>query len=82
MKKTVGFVDLENSKNQGKSFAEMNWQDEAEDPNTKIFIGQVPIMLKSSYCILGGLRDQDLHEISEFLYNQVSKKFEKYFFFL
>lgn len=73
MKKTVRVADPEDPKNQGNSFAEMNWEDEAEDPATKVFIGQVPIMLKSSYCILSGLRDQDLHEVGECPYDQVSR---------
>jgi len=81
MKKTVRVADPEDPKNQGNSFAEMNWEDEAEDPNTKVFIGQVPIMLKSSYCILSGLRDQDLHEVGECPYDQVSKKFFNLFLY-
>jgi len=77
MKRIVRVADPEDPKNQGNSFADMNWRDEAEDPITKVFIGQIPIMLKSKYCQLSGLSDQDLHEIGECPYDQVS-----YFFFI
>ncbi|KAG4106888.1 DNA-directed RNA polymerase II subunit RPB2 [Neocallimastix lanati (nom. inval.)] len=70
MTKTVRVADPEDPKNQGYSFADMNWENEVEDPSTKVFIGQVPIMLKSSFCILNGLGDQELHEVGECPYDQ------------
>jgi len=75
MTKTVRVADPEDPKNQGYSFADMNWENEVEDPSTKVFIGQVPIMLKSSFCILNGLGDQELHEVGECPYDQVRKLF-------
>ncbi|RUS20720.1 hypothetical protein BC937DRAFT_94527 [Endogone sp. FLAS-F59071] len=36
---------------------------------SKVFIGKVPIMLKSTYCILNGLPDKDLHELNECPYD-------------
>ncbi|ORX89614.1 DNA-dependent RNA polymerase II second largest subunit [Basidiobolus meristosporus CBS 931.73] len=37
---------------------------------TKVFIGKVPIMLRSTFCILSGLEDKDLHELNECPYDQ------------
>ena len=35
-------------------------------PNTvKMFIGKIPIMLRSTYCLLSGLTDRDLTELNE-----------------
>ncbi len=34
-------------------------------------ISQVPIMLRSSFCILHELSDKDLHELNECPYDQV-----------
>lgn len=42
---------------------------EGEDPietqHQKIFIGKIPIMLRSTYCLLSGLTDRDLTELNE-----------------
>ena len=44
-------------------------QHEDEDPiehqNPKTFIGKIPIMLRSTYCLLNGLTDRDLTELNE-----------------
>ncbi len=42
---------------------------EGEDPvetmHQKTFIGKIPIMLRSTYCLLNGLTDRDLTELNE-----------------
>jgi DNA-directed RNA polymerase II subunit RPB2 len=42
---------------------------DGEDPvkttHQKTFIGKIPIMLRSTYCILSGLTDRDLTELNE-----------------
>ncbi|ORX36992.1 beta and beta-prime subunits of DNA dependent RNA-polymerase [Piromyces finnis] len=55
----------------GNSFAEMNWEDEAEDPNTKVLLVKSNYV-KSSYCMLSGLRDHELYEVGECPYDQVT----------
>ena len=44
-------------------------QKEDEDPeeqqHQKTFIGKIPIMLRSTYCLLNGLTDRDLCELNE-----------------
>ncbi|THH33154.1 hypothetical protein EUX98_g1063 [Antrodiella citrinella] len=40
-----------------------------EKDETKVWIGKVPIMLRSTYCILHNLRDQDLHDLNECPYD-------------
>lgn len=39
---------------------------------SKVFIGRVPIMLRSKFCVLYGLGDKDLIELGECPYDQVS----------
>jgi DNA-directed RNA polymerase II subunit RPB2 len=36
-----------------------------EEPHLKTFIGKIPIMLRSTYCLLNGLTDRDLTELNE-----------------
>ena len=42
---------------------------EGEDPietkHSKTFIGKIPIMLRSTYCLLNGMTDRDLTELNE-----------------
>ncbi|KAJ1973884.1 DNA-dependent RNA polymerase II, partial [Dimargaris xerosporica] len=75
MEKSVLVVDPNDPRNQGlTSFPEMHAVEERDesDPRgpTKVFIGKVPIMLRSNFCILHGLSDQDLHEVNECPYDQ------------
>ncbi|KAF7303246.1 DNA-directed RNA polymerase subunit beta [Mycena kentingensis (nom. inval.)] len=42
---------------------------EAEEPSTKVWIGKVPIMLRSTFCILRDLADADLHDLNECPYD-------------
>lgn len=40
-------------------------EDEVKTTHSKTFIGKIPIMLRSTYCILSGLTDRDLTELNE-----------------
>ena len=40
-------------------------EDPAEHQHPKAFIGKIPIMLRSTYCLLNGLTDRDLTELNE-----------------
>nr|QIS77011.1 DNA-directed RNA polymerase II subunit [Pterula cf. loretensis] len=52
---------------------ETQWRLESgDDENTepiKVWIGKVPIMLRSSYCILNELQDKDLYDLNECPYD-------------
>ena len=39
--------------------------DSVEHQHQKIFLGKIPTMVRSSYCILNGLADRDLTELNE-----------------
>lgn len=43
---------------------------EREEVSEKIFVGEVPIMLKSSYCLLNTLRREEAAELGECPYDQ------------
>lgn len=40
-------------------------EDAVETQHQKTFIGKIPIMLRSTYCLLSGLTDRDLTELNE-----------------
>uniref|UniRef100_A0A914C9Z3 DNA-directed RNA polymerase subunit beta n=1 Tax=Acrobeloides nanus TaxID=290746 RepID=A0A914C9Z3_9BILA len=40
-------------------------EDEKETKYPKVFIGKIPIMLRSSYCMLSNMNDRDLTELNE-----------------
>lgn len=40
-------------------------QDPVETQHSKTFVGKIPIMLRSTYCLLSGLTDRDLTELNE-----------------
>lgn len=40
-------------------------QEPETELNSKIYIGKIPIMLRSTYCVLSGLTDRDLTELNE-----------------
>ena len=40
-------------------------EDPVESQHQKTFIGKIPIMLRSTYCLLNGLTDRDLTEVNE-----------------
>ncbi|THV07642.1 DNA-dependent RNA polymerase II second largest subunit [Dendrothele bispora CBS 962.96] len=48
------------------------WETEHDsglDEGAKVWIGKVPIMLRSTFCILRGLSDQDLYDLNECPYD-------------
>lgn len=42
-----------------------------EEPLNKVYIGKVPIMLRSTYCMLSESSDKDLADLGECPYDQV-----------
>lgn len=40
-------------------------EEEQETVYGKVFVGKIPIMLRSSYCMLSNMNDRDLTELSE-----------------
>ncbi|OMJ07383.1 DNA-directed RNA polymerase II subunit RPB2 [Smittium culicis] len=75
VRKRVLLADPNDPRNVGvSSAADMHME---EDPNEreerdfrKIFIGKVPIMLRSNYCLLHTLTDNDLYGVAECPYDQ------------
>lgn len=55
-----------------KPYGEMDWSPEGpqDESMTKVWIGKVPIMLRSNFCILSGLNDPDLYDLNECPYDQ------------
>ena len=45
-------------------------EDEEEEEFSKVFLGQVPIMLRSTYCILSESNDRELTDLGECPYDQ------------
>jgi DNA-directed RNA polymerase II subunit RPB2 len=57
-----------------KRMIEIDGDEEVEletEELSKVFIGRVPIMLRSKFCVLYGLGDKDLIELGECPYDQV-----------
>ncbi|KAH9178754.1 DNA-dependent RNA polymerase II second largest subunit [Lactarius sanguifluus] len=52
---------------------DMNWETELEDKpqadNPKVWIGKLPIMLRSTFCILSGLGERELYDLNECPYD-------------
>ena len=74
MKKELYFADPNNPRNQeAMSADELVWTlDETEAQEfQKIFIGKIPIMLKSAYCHLSKMSEADCHQVNECPYDQV-----------
>lgn len=40
-------------------------QEPESEEHSKVYIGKIPIMLRSTYCVLNGLTDRDLTELNE-----------------
>ncbi|KAF8516141.1 DNA-dependent RNA polymerase II second largest subunit [Hysterangium stoloniferum] len=55
-----------------KPFGDMDFRPEgpADEGMTKVWIGKVPIMLRSNFCILSDLSDLDLYDLNECPYDQ------------
>ncbi|EJT99968.1 DNA-dependent RNA polymerase II second largest subunit [Dacryopinax primogenitus] len=52
---------------------EMIWESQNTDADKeihKIWVGKVPVMLRSTFCILSGLSDGDLYDLNECPYDQ------------
>lgn len=49
-------------------------EDEEEEEFSKVFLGQVPIMLRSTYCILSESNDRELTDLGECPYDQVRRR--------
>jgi DNA-directed RNA polymerase II subunit RPB2 len=66
--------DPDNPRQAGETY--LQWEEEvAEDETeenrvTKVYAGKVPIMLKSKYCLLRDVNDQELHNWNECPYDQ------------
>lgn len=43
---------------------------EPEEPMSKVYIGKVPIMVRSNFCMLRGLRDDEFYALDECPYDQ------------
>lgn len=73
MKKEVRVADPNHPTNLGiDNLVEMVWEVEQADENyQKVFIGNVPLMLKSDYCTLNGEEDAELERMGECPYDQV-----------
>lgn len=64
--------DEENSGDEGneKGGPKYAWDLEHDSEATKVFVGKMPIMLKSQYCILKDFREDELYSLSECPYDQ------------
>ena len=72
MKKEIKYADPNNPINMNATEdTEMEWEvEEADAEYQKVFIGRVPIMLRSEYCILSELSDKELCDNGECPYDQ------------
>ncbi|KAJ3181120.1 DNA-dependent RNA polymerase II [Gaertneriomyces sp. JEL0708] len=73
VKKKVQFADPTDPRNQdAQTMAEVVWETEQEDEEyEKVFIGKVPIMLRSAYCSLTGIDAQvGVQSVGECPYDQ------------
>lgn len=53
--------------------SDVEWQpiaSESDDSISKVYIGKVPIMLRSKFCMLRGLREHEFYELNECPYDQ------------
>ena len=61
---------LEDGRQPGETYYQWEVEDGQEDEApTKVFIGKLPIMLKSKYCLLKDTTDQELHNYGECPYD-------------
>ncbi|KAK9353950.1 hypothetical protein V1523DRAFT_409704 [Lipomyces doorenjongii] len=52
---------------------EVVWEaesEETEEPESKVFIGKVPIMLRSQFCMLRWLKEHEFYDVNECPYDQ------------
>ena len=67
----IGDLDTDAEKQPGGKY--LHWENEDGDDDqepTKVFVGKLPIMLRSKYCLLKDLSEQDLHNWNECPYDQ------------
>ncbi|KAI8817226.1 DNA-directed RNA polymerase II subunit RPB2 [Fimicolochytrium jonesii] len=66
IKKKIEFADPKHPRNRDVTLAsEMYWQTEQEEEDfTRVFIGKVPIMLRSNYCSLGEITSSEAPSLS------------------
>ncbi|CAJ0745456.1 1243_t:CDS:10 [Entrophospora sp. SA101] len=76
MKEEIIYADPKDPKNAGKTslnemFNESDLRtDLDENSYDKVFIGKIPVMLKSTFCVLHGLKDKSLYALNECPYDQ------------
>ncbi|CAG8591271.1 30148_t:CDS:10 [Gigaspora margarita] len=76
MKEEALYADPRAPENRGKpTLAEMFDEnklkdDPDEETYDKVFVGKIPVMLKSTYCVLHGLDDEHLYALNECPYDQ------------
>ena len=64
-------MDYEDDKPPGETF--LHWENEsseAEQEMIKVFVGKLPMMLKSKFCLLKSLNEQELHNWGECPFDQ------------
>nr|ALK02050.1 RNA polymerase II second largest subunit [Starmerella magnoliae] len=68
MKKRVLYQkDSGNMEDQAEWYSDPN---EPEEPISKVYTGKVPIMVRSNFCMLRGLRDDEFYALDECPYDQ------------
>jgi DNA-directed RNA polymerase II subunit RPB2 len=72
MKKEIRVADPASADNAlFNDLGDMVWEVEhCDDEYQKVFIGKVPIMLRSAYCVLANLSDSELEQVGECPYDQ------------
>ncbi|CAG8701706.1 25133_t:CDS:10, partial [Dentiscutata erythropus] len=76
MKEEALYADPRAPENRGKPtlaemFDENKLKDDPEEETyDKVFVGKIPVMLKSTYCVLHGLDDEHLYALNECPYDQ------------
>ncbi|KAA8904565.1 hypothetical protein FN846DRAFT_952578 [Sphaerosporella brunnea] len=60
----------EHGEGEGRNNVKYTWDTEFESEPSKVFVGKMPIMLKSQYCILKDFKEDELYGLSECPYDQ------------
>ena len=73
IRKTTLIADPSHPRNQGiTNINDMHLEQEGdEEVLNRVFIGKVPIMLRSSFCILSSMSNNDIINLGECPYDQV-----------
>ncbi|CAG8701819.1 397_t:CDS:2, partial [Acaulospora colombiana] len=80
MKKETLSADPRSLENREKTtlnemFDENSLEDDPKEMSyDKVFVGKIPVMLKSTFCILHGLKDKSLYALNECPYDQVGSE--------